>query len=80
MKGLLENEKVTEEKIWMKKVQMHEQISKVHLMLSGKKKSHGLPRWLSGKESACSAGDASSIAGSGRPLEKGMATHSSILA
>ena len=31
MKGLLENEKVTEEKIWMNKVQMHEQISKVHL-------------------------------------------------
>ena len=26
----------------------------------------GLPRWLSGKESACSAGDAGSIPGSGR--------------
>ena len=32
------------------------------------------------KESACSTGDLSSIPGSGRSLEKGMATHSSILA
>ena len=80
----------------------------------------GLPRWLSSKESACSAGDPGLIPGSGRstgeglgyplqyswaslvaqlvenlpemwetwvrflgwedPLEKGMATHSSILA
>ena len=42
----------------------------------------GLPQWLSGKESACSAGaagDAGSIPGSGRSLEEGMATHSSIL-
>ena len=31
-----------------------------------------------GKESAFSAGDLGSILGSGRPLEKGMATHSSI--
>ena len=51
-----------------------------------------LPRWLSGKESACSAGDigeTGSIPGSGRhrrhrflgqedPLEEEMATHSSI--
>ena len=29
-------------------------------------KSNGLPRWLSGKESACLAGDASLIPGSGR--------------
>ena len=28
----------------------------------------GLPRWLSGKESACSVGDAGSIPGSGRSL------------
>ena len=39
-----------------------------------------------GKESACNAGDLGSIPGSGRslgqedPLEKGMATHSSVLA
>ena len=33
-----------------------------------------------GKETACSAGDLGSIPGSGRPLEKEMATHSSILA
>ena len=33
-----------------------------------------------GKESACNAGDTGSIPGSGRSLEKEMATHSSILA
>ena len=33
-----------------------------------------------GTESACNAGDPSSIPGLGRSLEKGMATHSSILA
>ena len=38
------------------------------------------PQWLSSKESACNAGDPGSISGSGRPLEKEMATHSSILA
>ena len=46
----------------------------------------GLPQWLSGKKSACSAGDLvdeGSIPGLGRwvnLLEEGMATHSSILA
>ena len=36
---------------------------------------------LSGKESTCNAGDTGgSILGLGRPLEKKMATHSSILA
>ena len=42
-----------------------------------------LPWWLSGKESACSAGDmrnTGSIPGSGKSPEKEMATHSSILA
>ena len=39
----------------------------------------GLPWWLSGKESTCNEGDSGSIPGSGNPLEKGMATHSSIL-
>ena len=33
-----------------------------------------LPRWLSRKESACSVGDLCSIPGSGRSLEKEMAT------
>ena len=33
-----------------------------------------------GKESACNAGDLGSIPRSGRSLEKGMATHSGILA
>ena len=31
----------------------------------------GLPRWLSGKESACQAGNAGSTPASGRPLEEG---------
>ena len=41
----------------------------------------GFPRWLSGKESACSEGDARDtvlIPTVGRSLEKEMATHSSI--
>ena len=38
----------------------------------------GLPRWLSGKESA-KAGDTGSIPGLGRSLDEGMAIHSSIL-
>ena len=40
----------------------------------------GLAWWLSSKESACDSGDTGSIPGSGRSLEQGMATHSSILA
>ena len=36
--------------------------------------------WLSGKETACQAGDVVSIPGSEDPLEKEMATHSSVLA
>ena len=40
----------------------------------------GLHWWLSSKESACSAGDMSSITGSAEPLEKEMATRSSIFA
>ena len=43
----------------------------------------GLPWWLSGKESTCSAGaagDTGSIPGLGRFLEEDMATHSGILA
>ena len=32
---------------------------------------HGLPQWLSGKESACNAGEPSSISGSGRSPEEG---------
>ena len=39
----------------------------------------GLPWWLSGRESACSARDSGLIPGSGR-LEEGMATHSSVFA
>ena len=39
-----------------------------------------LPCWLSGKESTCDAGDASSILGWEDPLEKEIGTHSSILA
>ena len=40
----------------------------------------GLPRWHSGKESACNSGDAGSIPGQEDPLEREMAMHSSILA
>ena len=36
--------------------------------------------WLCGKESACNAGDMGSIPELGEPLQKEMATHSSILA
>ena len=40
----------------------------------------GFPDGLDGKESACNAGDSSSLPGQEDPLEEGMATHSSILA
>ena len=40
----------------------------------------GFPWWLSGKESACNAGDVGSTPGSGRSPGEGMATYSSILA
>ena len=43
-------------------------------------RAEGLPWWLSSKESTCNAGDAGLIPGSGRSLEEGVATHSSILA
>ena len=39
----------------------------------------GLPRWLSGQEFTCQAGDSSSIPGLGRFLEEEMATHSIII-
>ena len=39
----------------------------------------GLPRWLSSKKSPCNAGDLGSIPSWEDPLEKGMATHSSIV-
>ena len=40
----------------------------------------GFPSCSSGEESACNAGNAGSIPGSGRPLEKEIAIYSSILA
>ena len=40
----------------------------------------GFPRSSAGKESACNVGDLGSIPGWEDPLEKGVATHSSILA
>ena len=40
----------------------------------------GFPGGSVSKESACNAGDPGSIPGSGDPLEKETATHSSILA
>ena len=38
------------------------------------------PGGSDGKESACNSGDPGTIPGSGRSLERGMTTHSSILA
>ena len=40
----------------------------------------GFPWWLSGKESACQAGEKFRCLGQEDPLEKEMATHSSVLA
>ena len=40
----------------------------------------GFPGGLDGKEFVCNVGDLGSIPGLGRYLEKGVATHSSILA
>ena len=40
----------------------------------------GFPGGSDSKESACNAGDLGSIPGLEDPMEKGMATHSSILA
>ena len=40
----------------------------------------GFPGDSDGKESTCNAGDSGLIPGSEDPLEKGMATHSNILA
>ena len=54
-----------------------------HSLKTGHNCICGLPWWLRAKESPCSSGaveDPGSIPGSGRPLEKEMATHSSILA
>ena len=48
--------------------------------LFGGAKQWGFPSGSAGKESACNAGDLGSIPGLGRPLEKEMTTHSSILA
>ena len=41
--------------------------------------SSGFPGGTDGEEAACSAGNLGSIPGQEDPLEKGMATHSSIL-
>ena len=41
---------------------------------------NSLPRWLSGKESACRAGDVGSVPGLGKSPREGLTTHSRILA
>ena len=48
--------------------------------INGQEFIKGFPGGSDDKESACSSGNQDSIPGSGRSLEKGMATHSSILA
>ena len=40
----------------------------------------GFPGGSDGKEAACNVGDLGSIPRLGKPLEEGMATHSSVLA
>ena len=50
-------------------------ILEIMYVLGENHKRSGLPQWLSGKESACNAGDLGSIPGSERSLEQGMATH-----
>ena len=52
---------------------------KMTRMLQCSKREFGLPRWLSGKESAFQAGDTGSIPGLGRSFGEGNGTHSSIL-
>ena len=47
---------------------------------SSQKNIQGFPGDSDSKESTCSIGDLGSIPGSGRPLEEGMETHSSVLA
>ena len=48
-------------------------------VMIGRQGLEGLPWWLSGKESACSVETQVLSLGWEDPLEKGMATHSSIL-
>ena len=50
------------------------------LYLSNSKEAPGLPQWLSGKESTCQCRRWVQSLGQEDPLEKEMATHSSILA
>ena len=49
-------------------------------MVSARMGGGGVFWWLSGKEYACNVGDSSSIPGSGRSSEQGMAIYSSFLA
>ena len=58
----------------------HPEAHGVHKALSPSSLGTGLSRWLSGKKAPASAGDAGSVPGLGRSLEKEMAPHSSILA
>ena len=53
---------------------------KVSFLSKGIPYFEGFPGDSDGKEYAYNAGDPASIPGSGRSLEKGLATHSSILA
>ena len=53
---------------------------KVSFLSKGIPYFEGFPGDSDGKEYAYNAGDPASIPSSGRPLEKGLATHSNILA
>ena len=59
--------------------QINKAIPKVQIKPS-KLTNGGFPDGSDGKEPACNVGDPGLIPGLGRPLDKGMATHSSILA
>ena len=55
-------------------------MNNIHKNLEIDQEKRSLPWWHKGIECVCNAGNLDSISGLGNPLEKGMATHSSILA
>ena len=58
----------------------YRQLMKSFTLKGSRKMLRGFPGGSDGKESACNSGDIGSVMGPEEPLEKGMVTHSSILA
>ena len=58
----------------------YRQLMKSFTLKGSRKTLRGFPGGSDGKESACNSGDIGSVMGPEDPLEKGMITHSSILA